>query len=77
VDLLQTWIVIGVPAVLVALVLVVARERRRTLAGLAVLVGLALVLVTVPGGGPSAALVGLVAVGMLAAGAGQGPSDSP
>ncbi|MEY3019891.1 MAG: hypothetical protein RLZZ272_875 [Actinomycetota bacterium] len=73
-DVLQTWIVVGVPAVLTALVLLVGRDRQRALAGLGVLAGLSVVFLLVPGGRASAALVGLVAVGLVAAGTGQVPA---
>lgn len=72
-DVLQTWIVVGVPAALTALVLFVGRDRRRSFAGVGVLAALTVVFLLVPGGRTSAALVGLAAVGLVAAGAGQAP----
>ena len=70
-DVLQAWIVVGVPAVLTALVLLVGRDPRRSLAGIGVLAALGLGFLLVPGGRASAALVGLAAVGLLAAGTGE------
>lgn len=74
-DVLQTWIVVGVPAVLVALVLLVGGDRRRAIAAMAVLGALTVGFLLVPGGRASAALVGLAAVGLLAAGSGQAPRE--
>lgn len=71
---LQLWVVVGVPAVLVALVLVVGRRRGAALAAVGVLAALTAAFLVVPGGRASATVVGLVAVGLVAAGAGQSPA---
>jgi hypothetical protein len=69
-DLLQSWIVVGVPGLVIAAGLFVGRSRTRALIGYGVLLALVAYFFTVPGGGLSAALVGLVAVGFVATGRG-------
>lgn len=69
-DLLQAWIVVGVPALVIAAGLFVGRSRTRALLGYGVLVALIAYLVTIPGGGLSAALVGLIGVLFVATGRG-------
>lgn len=69
-DLLQAWIVVGVPALVIAAGLFVGRSRERALLGYLVLLALMALFATVPGGGLSAALVGLVGVLFVATGRG-------
>jgi len=69
-DLLQSWLVVGVPALVLSAGLFVGRSRTRALIGYGVLLALAAYFFTVPGGGLSTALVGLVTVGFVATGRG-------
>lgn len=69
-DLLQSWIVVGVPGLVLAAGLFVGRSRTRALMGYGVLLALMAYLFTVPGGGLSAALIGLVGVVFVATGRG-------
>ncbi|MFP4636196.1 MAG: hypothetical protein ACLFRD_10060 [Nitriliruptoraceae bacterium] len=74
-DVLQTWILIGVPGLVVAGGLFVGRDRRRALLGYVVLLALIATFVTVPGGGFFAALVGLIGVVLVATGRGTDLDD--
>jgi hypothetical protein len=68
-SVLQVWIVIGVPAIVAAIVLLVGGSPTRARAALGLLVALAAVLATVPpAGGPSVALLGLPIVILVASG---------
>lgn len=69
-DVLQTWILIGVPGLVVAGGLFVGRDRRRALLGYVVLLGLLATFLIVPGGGFSAAAIGLIGVVLVATGRG-------
>jgi hypothetical protein len=69
-DLLQSWIVVGVPGLVIAAGLFVGRSRTRALIGYGVLLALVAYFFTVPGGGLSAAIVGLVGVVFVATGRG-------
>jgi hypothetical protein len=69
-DLLQSWVVVGVPGLVIAAGLFVGRSRTRALIGYGVLLALMAYFFTVPGGGISAALVGLVGVVFVATGRG-------
>ncbi len=69
-DLLQSWIVVGVPGLVFAAGLFVGRSRTRALIGYGVLLALMGYFFTVPGGGLSAAAVGLVGVLFVATGRG-------
>lgn len=74
-NLLQAWLIVGVPGLATALGLFAGRDKRRAWFGYAVLVALVLVFATVPGDPVSAALVGMVAVAYLATGRGTGKDD--
>jgi hypothetical protein len=74
-DVLQTWIVVGVPGLLTAAVLFVGNSRVRALAGYAVLLATLLAFVLIPGEPISAAAIGLVLVVLVANGRGQGADD--
>lgn len=69
-DLLQIWTVIGVPGLVVAAGLFVGRSRLRAWLGYATLAALILMFVVTPGGGFSAAAVGLIAMVFVATGRG-------
>lgn len=70
-DVLQTWIVFGIPGLMLAGVLFVGNSRARAWGGFAVLLALLLVFVLVPGDPLSAAAIGLVLVAFVANGRGQ------
>lgn len=72
---LQAWIAIGVPGLLAAAGLFVGRSKVRAWLGFAVLAGLTAIFAFVPGGGPSAAVVGLVAAMLVATGRGTHRDD--
>lgn len=74
-DVLQTWIVVGVPGLLLSAALFVGNSRVRALGGFAVLLATLLVFVLVPGDPLSAAAIGLVLVAFVANGRGQGTDD--
>lgn len=76
-SVLQTWVVVGVPAVVLAAGLLVGRSAVRDRIALAVLAALTVALLAVPGGGPSAAVVGMVAVSLVASGAGSARREGP
>jgi hypothetical protein len=75
VNLLQAWLIVGIPTMGLALGLFAGRAKHRAWFGYGVLAALVLFLVLVPGDVISAALVGLVAVGFLAVGRGTGKDD--
>ena len=70
-DVLQMWVVVGVPGLVVAAGLFVGRSRLRAWIGYAVLLALVIAFVLTPGGGLSAAAVGLIAVVFVATGRGS------
>jgi hypothetical protein len=69
-DLLQTWVTIGVPGLIVAGALFVGRSRLRAWIGYVVLGGVAAALALAPGGGASAVIVAVLAAGLVATGRG-------
>lgn len=69
-NLLQTWLLVGVPGLLIAAGLFVGRSQVRAWIGYVVLLALVLVFALTPGGGLSAALVGGILVILVAAGRG-------
>ncbi len=74
---LQVWLVIGVPALLTVMVLLVGRSAVRARIALGVLVGLAALLAVLPGaGGASTALLALPVVVLVASGRLEG-RDGP
>ncbi len=75
-SLSQTWIVLGVPSLVVAAGLFVGRSRLRALVGYVVLTALVGLFVTIPGGGPSAVVVGLIGLAALATGRGTHLDDA-
>lgn len=75
-DVLQTWIVVGVPGLLTAAVLFVGNSRVRALGGFVVLLATLLAFVLIPGEPISAAVIGLLLMVFVANGRGQGPDDA-
>lgn len=69
-DLLQSWVVVGVPGLVVAVGLFVGRSPVRARIGYGVLVALFAFFLFIENGVYSALLVGTVAVGYLANGRG-------
>jgi hypothetical protein len=76
VDLLQTWLLIGVPGLVTAAALFVGRSSLRAMLGYLVLAALVVVFVVTPGGGTSAAAVGLVGLTAVATGRGSFRDDA-
>ena len=74
-NLLQTWLIIGVPGLATAMGLFAGRNKVRAWFGYGVLVALVVVFATVPGDAISAALLGMVAVAYLATGRGTAKDD--
>lgn len=69
-DVVQTWLLVGVPGLCVAAALFVGRSMVRAWIGYAVLAALIVLFVTTPGGSVSAALIGAIAVVFVANGRG-------
>jgi hypothetical protein len=69
-DVLQSWIVVGVPGVVVAAALFAGRSRLRAQLGYVVLAALVMFFLIVPADMVSAAVLGLAAVVLIAAGRG-------
>lgn len=74
-DLLQTWLLIGVPGLVLAAGLFVGRSSVRAMLGYLTLAGLVVLFVITPGGGVSAAVVGLLGLVALAGGRGSHRDD--
>ncbi len=74
-DLLQTWLLIGVPFLVAAGAMFVGHSRIRALIGFVLLAILVAIFVVTPGGGPSAAAVGIVGLAALATGRGSALDD--
>ncbi len=69
-NLLQTWIVVGVPGLVVAAALFAGHSRLRARLGYAVLAALVATFALTPSGSTSAAAIGIVVVALLAVGRG-------
>ena len=69
-DVLQTWLLVGVPGLCIAAALFVGRSVVRAWLGYAVLAALIVLFVFTPGGGVSAAVIGALAVVFVANGRG-------
>ncbi|MFP5309074.1 MAG: hypothetical protein ACLGIR_05790 [Actinomycetes bacterium] len=67
---LQTWLIVGIPALLTVLCLFVGRSQVRAWIGYAVIAATVVTFVTVPGDGLSAGAFGLVAALLVANGRG-------
>lgn len=76
-DLLQTWLIVGVPGLLVAATLFAGRHQLRAMAGYVVLLGLVVTFLVVPGDVISAASVGLIAFVLVATGRGMQADAEP
>lgn len=74
-DLLQAWVAVGLPALVVAGGLFTGRSRTRALVGYVVLLAVMAFLVTIPGGALSAAAVGVLGVAFVATGRGTVRDD--
>ena len=74
-NLLQAWLIVGIPSLGLALGLFSGRAKHRAWYGYGVLGALVLFFMLVPGDVISAALLGLIAVGFLAVGRGTGKDD--
>ena len=74
-DLLQTWLLIGVPVLVAAAAMFVGRSRLRALIGYVLIAGLVATFVLTPGGGPSAAAVGIIGLAAVATGRGSKLDD--
>jgi uncharacterized membrane protein YoaK (UPF0700 family) len=77
VDVLQTWLIFGVPGLVLAAGMFAGRSQLRSLVGYAVLVALVVVFLVVPGDIISAASVGLIAFFLVALGRGMQPDAQP
>jgi hypothetical protein len=75
VNLLQTWLIVGVPGLATAMGLFAGRNKLRAWFGYGVLAVLVVLFATVPGDPISAAFVGMVAVAYLATGRGTSKDD--
>lgn len=80
-NLLQTWLVLGVPLLAISSYLFVGRSKQRARLGYVGLVTLVVLLVVVPTGAGqgraiSAGLVGLLVVGLVAVGRGTDADDA-
>lgn len=71
-SLLQAWVVVGVPGLVVVAALFVGQSQIRALAGYGVLALLFAFFLLIDGGVYSALVVGFIAVGYLATGRGTG-----
>jgi len=71
-SLLQAWVVIGVPGLVVVVALFVGRSQVRALAGYGVLALIFAFFLLIDSGVYSALVVGTIAVGYLATGRGSG-----
>ena len=76
-DVLQTWLIVGVPGLVTAAALFAGRSRLRSLVGYLVLVALVLTFLLVPGDVISAAAVGLIAFLLVALGRGMQADVEP
>ena len=72
----QMWLVVGVPGLLVAAGLFVGRSQVRAWGGYVVLAALVVAFAFTPGGGLSAAVIGLIAVALVATGRGSAKDAS-
>ena len=76
-DVLQTWLIVGVPGLAVAAALLIGRSQRRSIAGYAVLLALMASFLLVPTDVISAASVGLIAFFLVATGKGMQADAEP
>lgn len=76
-DVLQTWLIVGVPGLVVAAGLFAGRSRMRSLIGYLVLVALVVTFLLVPRDVISAASIGLIAFVLVALGRGMQADEEP
>lgn len=74
-DVLQSWLVVGVPGVIAVGVLFLGYSRTRAMLGYVVLIGLIAFFLTVPGDAASAAGLGFLLVAFVASGRGSAADD--
>ncbi|MEX2504775.1 MAG: hypothetical protein WD378_07990 [Egicoccus sp.] len=74
-DVAQAWMIVGVPVMAAALALFAGRSQRRAWFGYALLAGLVVFLITVPGDVIFAAVPGMLLVGLVASGRGTHRDD--
>ena len=74
-DLLQSWMIVGIPGVALALGLFSGRSKLRAWFGYAVLAALIVFFVTVPGDVISAVALGIAVVSFVATGRGTHTDD--
>jgi hypothetical protein len=75
VDLLQSWMIVGVPGLALALGLFSGRSKVRSWYGYGVLAALIVFFVTVPGDAISAVGLGIIVVAFVATGRGTHTDD--
>ena len=76
-DVLQTWLIVGVPGLVAAAALFAGRSQLRSMVGYLVLLVLVATFLLVPGDVISAASVGLIAFVLVALGRGMQADDQP
>lgn len=76
-DLLQTWLIVGVPGLIITAGLFTGRSQVRAWIGYAVLLALVVTFLLVPGDAISAAAVGLIAFLLVATGRGMQADQQP
>lgn len=76
-DVLQTWIIVGIPGLIVTAALLVGRSQLRAIAGYVVLFALTATFLLVPEDIYSAAAVGLIGFLLVAMGRGMQPDQAP
>lgn len=76
-DVLQTWLIVGVPGLAVAAALFNGRSQERSIAGYAVLLALVATFLLVPTDVISAVSVGLIAFFLVATGKGMQADAEP
>ncbi|HSK23103.1 MAG TPA: hypothetical protein VK906_08010 [Egicoccus sp.] len=69
-DVAQAWMIVGVPVLVASLALFAGRSQRRAWFGFALLAGLVVFFVTVPGDVMSAVVPGILLVAFVASGRG-------
>jgi Sec-independent protein secretion pathway component TatC len=76
-DVLQTWLIVGVPGLIVTGAAFAGREQWRSMLGYVVLAVLVVTFLTVPQDVISAAAVGLIAFFLVAVGKGTARDNAP
>lgn len=76
-SVLQAWVIVGVPALLVIAALFVGRSATRALFGYLVLAATLIFFLTVPQDTISAAAIGLIGFFLVATGRGTDDDDAP